>query len=88
MKYKDFKREVLAIYWRALLAECGDNVTFASRISGVNRTDLYKHLKRLGVTLGRPVKRGNAAWQALSDVEINVNPASIAKKVIGNRWRV
>ena len=43
------------------------NVTRAALELGVNRTDIYKRMRSIGLQPSRRKREGNAAWQALGD---------------------
>ena len=64
-------------YWREVFAQTKGNVTKAARISGRNRTAIYKRLQAIEIEVPRPidyrdrarvVPQGNAEWFALSEV--------------------
>jgi transcriptional regulator of acetoin/glycerol metabolism len=46
-------------YWRALMQECGGNVTLMAKRADVNRTDLHGRLVKLGL---RPPNRHLGNW--------------------------
>lgn len=50
-QYRDAEREFARDYWMKVLESVDFNVYRAARASGVNRTDLYKRLKSLGIPL-------------------------------------
>lgn len=55
------------MYFEGLL-RAHPSVVKAARVAGINRTDFYKQLKRVGITPpngGGPRKWGNKAWQDL-----------------------
>jgi len=57
VKYRDARRDFERNYWNEIMVKHGRNVTHAARAAGVNRTDMYKRLKRAGVPT-RGAKRG------------------------------
>lgn len=67
MSYSSDLDEWKRLYWTHLLLVTGGRVRRMSEISGVNRTDVYKKLKKYGLTPRRMQNRGNAAWQALGE---------------------
>jgi len=55
-------------YLEDSMAKHGGNLSAVAREAGINRTALYRKLRRKGVAF-RPLRacpRGNALWQALS----------------------
>lgn len=61
MSYYTEVRAWKRAYFQRLLAENDGAVGRVSKVSGVNRGQLYKMLKSLGVTYPSRLKRGNAA---------------------------
>jgi transcriptional regulator of acetoin/glycerol metabolism len=57
------KQEFMRGYWSDLLAQTGRNISAAARLSGCNRTDLHKRLKKLNIITPK-AKRGN--WGSLT----------------------
>ena len=68
LRYREHMAAAHAKYMTALMEEADGSVMKAAVIAGVNRTDLYRHLRKVPETFHvkrRPANRGNAAWQAL-----------------------
>jgi transposase-like protein len=65
--YVDALHEFQAQYWKEAFEQC-QSVAEVSRKSGVNRTDIYKKMSKLGLhhPVRRPTNRGNPEWQDLA----------------------
>lgn len=69
-KYAKAHRDWQRDYIKKALAACDNSVIAASRLTGLNRTHIYKMMRKLGmetsgVSPGRKPGRGNAAWEQL-----------------------
>lgn len=64
--YAQAKLEFREAYFRQLLEQADGKVVRAAKISHINRTALYRHLKQLGIAR-QPVNRGNAVWRYLGE---------------------
>lgn len=47
--YHEFIREAAESYWKHKLTKYHRRMSIIARIAGVNRTDMYKRLRRLGI---------------------------------------
>jgi hypothetical protein len=66
-----------------MMADCADDVRKVARLSGKNRTDVYKHLKRFGVPLNKNKSYGHKGnWGDLSDQE----PISSEFPIVNFQW--
>jgi transcriptional regulator of acetoin/glycerol metabolism len=64
-KFQDWKKRAVREYFDRLLAAY-PRVADAARASGINRTDFYKQLRRVGIETNTE-NRGNEAWRSLED---------------------
>ena len=59
-------REAERAYLVEMLQQAGGNVVHAARNAGVHRSSFHRLMRRHGIRqAGRPVNRGNRAWQEL-----------------------
>lgn len=65
MKYDEAMAAASKDYLEKLLIETGGNMSQAARISGLNRTGLYKTLRRAGVPLP---ERPGLRWGRFCDM--------------------
>lgn len=56
--YRDAMQQAGRAYWERTLRAANGNISAASRLAQVNRTNIYRVLRRYGVTVPRPGKRG------------------------------
>ena len=59
--YREAKREFEREYWTQALAACGGSRVDAARAAGINRTHIWRVIRRSGAAAIRPLKRGR--WQ-------------------------
>lgn len=57
--YQQAKKEFEVKFWTNILSQCGGEVGKVAKFTGVNRTDVYKRLHRLGLKFTCKLKRGN-----------------------------
>jgi DNA-binding NtrC family response regulator len=62
--YRSYLQLARNEYVRQVLARCGDNVSKAAQMAGMNRTHFYRYLRAAGIDWHNG-KHGNAAWQEL-----------------------
>ena len=60
--YRDAKREFERQYWTAALAACGGSRVDAARAAGINRTHIWRVLRRSGAATIRPQVRRPGRW--------------------------
>lgn len=64
LTYRDAVRKFEARYWAAALSDQGGRVQEAARVTGKNRTELYRIMRSLGLYVAPP-RRGN--WGDLTN---------------------
>ena len=64
-KYQDALHEWEREYITSALKQCGNNLSEVARRTGLNRTHLYRVLKRIGERRAR--YGGNESWRQLSN---------------------
>ena len=60
--YREAKAAFDREYWTAALAACGGSRVDAARAAGINRTHIWKLMRKLGVGTIRPQVRRQGRW--------------------------
>lgn len=58
MTYAEALRKFKLEYWAALMDECGGRVPAVAKIAGIDRTSVYKALRKVGIQV-RQAHKGN-----------------------------